>query len=214
MWSTMQFWPREYPGTCSGSSSILPELIHLWDFRSFSFIRGTKHGKGWFPLQPFHSGVLERLKAAGVLQNASGPGLAGEIASEIPICQGSGCPGASPASARNTPEVLLRVISRDKGTDIRVSQIRWQGHVHKCLRSKIFTGKLYLLEVRQWLWQSLQTTNSDKLKVLYFFTILIDAVLKIISLISVVVGVWVIRVMVWLYPSLLSLIYTIYSVRL
>lgn len=64
---------------------------------------------------------MQRLKAAGALQNASGPGLAGEIASEFPICQGSGCLGASPASARKTPAVLLRVISRDKGTDIRVS---------------------------------------------------------------------------------------------
>lgn len=170
MCTAMQFWRREIIWDMFWfKQSFTKESIHLWVFRSFSFIRGTKHGKRWFPLQPFCSGVLKRLKAAGVLQNASGPGLTGEIGSEIPICQGSGCPGASPASARNTPEVLLRVISRDEGTDIRVSQIRWQRQVHKCLRSKIFTGKLCLLEVRQCSWESLQITNSAKLKLILFF---------------------------------------------
>lgn len=48
--------------------------------------------------------------------------LAGEIASKSPICQGGGCLGAAPASARNTPEVLVRVMSRDDATDIRMSQ--------------------------------------------------------------------------------------------
>lgn len=83
--------------------------------------KGNQAWERWSALQHFCGGVLQRLKAAGALQNASGPGLAGAIASEFPICQGSGCLGASPASARKTSEVLLRVTSRDKGTDIGVS---------------------------------------------------------------------------------------------
>ena len=85
--------------------------------------------------------------------------------------------------------------------------------MHECLRSKIFTVKLYLLEVRQCLCESFYGTSLAKLKDI-FCTILIHPLLKIISLMSVVAGISGIGVMGCLSPSFPSLICKVYSVRL
>lgn len=64
-----------------------------------------------------------------------------------------------------------------------------RGMCTSVLGAKKFTVKLLLLETRQCLWESLCRTNLAKLKDVFFCTILIRALLKIISVISVVAGV-------------------------
>lgn len=128
----MQYWPRDViwgrPALEALPGLFAKKPIYLWHFRSFLVSRGTRHGEVQSPLAPgpLQWGSAEAWSSWCALK-CLWARLGGEMPREFPICWGSGCSGASSASGRSTPELLVRVTSRNNAIDVGVPKAGGRG---------------------------------------------------------------------------------------